>query len=89
VSPYTILIAERLLATVRSYSQDDRREIARLLRLIEMDPSIDGRAKLPLMRSAGFYTVYASARFWIVYHVNGNVIVVTAVGRAGLPEPTP
>jgi len=63
--------------------------VARLFSLIQADPAIDNRVKLVLVRPPAVYTVYASPRFWIVYHVVGNVVSILKVGRAGVSEPTP
>lgn len=84
------MIAESVLATVRGYSADDRREVVRLLGLIQAEPWIDNRAKIALLRPPAVYTVYVSPRFWIVYHmIDSQTINVVNVGRAGISEPAP
>jgi hypothetical protein len=90
VATFRLLIAESVLATVRGYRQTDRREIARLLELIAADPWIDNRVKLAWLVPPVAYTVYASSRFWILYHVvSSDTVHVLNVGRSGLSEPTP
>ena len=86
---YTLRLSVPVLPFLRALSDADRREVRRLLGLIRLDPSPDNLAKHLILVPPVFFTVYSTARFWIVYHVNDNVIVVNHIGRSGLSEPTP
>ena len=85
----TLRLSAPVPAFLRSLSDADRRAVRRLLGLIQLDPSLDNLAKHVILVPPVFYTVYTTARFWIVYPVSGNVIVVNNIGRAGVSEPTP
>jgi len=89
VSTYSVVVSRHLLPRLRQFDSADRREIRRIIGLIQLDPSPDNRVKILIPVMPVFYTAYMTGRFWIVYHVNGRVIHIDNVGRAGLSEPTP
>ena len=73
---YTMLISSPALAGLAQFSRHELREIRRLLGIIQLDPSIDGRNKIVVPRPPAIFNAYVSLQFWILYRVVGDVIHV-------------
>lgn len=83
---FSLQVTANVLPFLRGLGPDDRREIRRLLGIIQADPYVDNRAKIVLPRPPAVFTVYVSPRFWIVYRLVGNsLITVYNVGWASTP----
>lgn len=80
-------VSTRVLRVLQGYSEDEQDEVLRLLGIIRMDPVPDGQVKHVLRVPPVVFTVYATPRFWIAYHVVGNVVNVNNVGRAHESRP--
>jgi hypothetical protein len=59
----------------------DRREVRRLLAIIQLDPWIDNRHKVCFLMAPILLMAYVTAQFWILYHVPATGIRVTAIWR--------
>ena len=60
---------------------DEQREIARLLELIRVDPSIDGVHKIAYPAPPSIFTGYITSQFWIIYHIVRDHIRVVNIWR--------
>lgn len=80
-------VSKRVFGILRGYSEDEQREVDRLFELIKMESVPDGVVEHVLMLPPVVFTVYATPRFWIAYHVVGNVVNVNNVGRARESRP--
>jgi len=58
----------------------------RLIRILEIDPHLDGRLKFAIDAGGQIENVYAGPEFWIFYHIADNAFVVfDAIARAWFP----
>ncbi len=71
--PYRLHIGPALLNTARRLNRDERRELRRLLALVQQDPFIDGVHKILLAPDAPF-TTYVSPLLYLFFYVEGGTI---------------
>ena len=71
---------------LESLELHEKRQLARLLELIRLDPYIDGRSKFLFPVPPVTVSLYSDERFWIVYHLVDNTrISVWNIGYAKEP----
>ncbi len=60
----------------------EKERALRLIRILEVDPFIDGRSKLSINLGGITETVYVQPDFWIFYHLADNAsLVIDAIAR--------
>ncbi|GEM_PF-2729348 len=72
-------------AFIRQQPKAARDKLWRLIRLLEVDPHVDGRFKVPVPLRGSTVTevVYDDPEFWIYYHLADNAFVaIDAISRA-------
>jgi hypothetical protein len=60
-----------------------------VLGVIQRDPVADGVDKIILPYTPLVFTAYVASPIWVVYGLEGTVIVVRNVGRAATGAPRP
>ncbi len=63
-----------------------REALWRLIRIIEIDPHIDGRFKVAIDLDGIIETVYVDEFFWLYYHIADNHFVVIETISVAWPE---
>lgn len=86
---HTLLVTERVFRVLQGFSPAERREVNRLLGLIQADPWVDNAHKIIFPMPPAVMTAYVARDFWIVYHLSGNLITVYNVKHAAAFEPLP
>jgi hypothetical protein len=81
VADFTVEVTSTALESARAFTGEERREVARYIDLIAIDPWIDNQVKIPLLWPPAVFVVYRGTRLWIVYHQTNNLIRVMNVGR--------
>jgi len=89
VPPYSLVVSSPAFRALRGFDAQERAEIRRLLRLIQVDPSIDGHHKILAPRPPAIFTAYVGQRVWIFYRVVGSTIHVETIEHATGQFPTP
>lgn len=77
---YSLHISAPYFRTLRGLSAEDRRALGRILRLVQLDPSIDGFHKILLAQDAAF-TTYVGADFYVFYFVDRGTIFIMDAER--------
>ena len=77
---YSLHLGPAFFKTVRGFTSAERAEVRRILRLIQLDPSIDGVHKFLLSLDAPF-TTYVSPELYIFYYLQGSTIFVVDAER--------
>ena len=64
-------------------SDDERERVWRLIRILEIDPYVDGLAKIVIDLDGTTESVYKHPEFWIFYHLADHAFVaIDAIARA-------
>lgn len=86
---YSLVVSRPAFQALRPFTRDERAEIRRLLRMIQLDPSIDGIHKIIAPRPPAIFTAYVGQRVWIFDRVVSSVVHVESIERARGQFPVP
>ena len=81
-SVFEAVIPDSLKASLARYRPEDRQEIERLVRLIELNPWIDGEHKASVSVGSVVYSAYNNGRWHIVYRlVDSRFVEIHGISR--------
>ncbi len=83
---YEARLAPAARRVLEALPLDQRRELQRLIALIEQDPYPDHEVKVIVMMPPAVLTAYVHPDWWLLYHIAENAhINVLAIGPAWPP----
>ena len=86
---YTVFVSAPVFKQLATFTRAERAEIRRIVRIIGLDPSIDGVHKIIAPRPPAIFSVYVSPEFWVYYRVRGNMVTIDLIERAAKHFPAP
>ena len=76
-------LADPARAFLNELREDEKERVQRLIRILEIDPFIDGRVKISIDLGGVTESVYLHPEYWILYRIADNsFVVIDAIARA-------